>query len=208
MAYSKTSSMEVILPDSKSPYTFPAVLTTKDWTGAICRSILRIFRVIVENKATFRCYALYYLQIINTLKTILFLTFVSFIYFSGCKSQSYSSSQLPDKQIIFGKGGGFSGEVTEYILLENGQMFRSSSFEQEITEIKKIDPQEAAQFFSQMAALQLEKEDFDHPGNMYYFLSSKSPGNQSKVIWGNGEYPVREDIQNFYNSLTKLIHSK
>lgn len=142
------------------------------------------------------------------MKTFNILILFAAIPFVACKTQGYTPTQLPERQIVFGKGGGVSGEITEYILLENGQVFRSSSFSGKMVELRKIEKKQARQFFEQIAGLQLDKEKFDHPGNMYYFITYKTPDNPGKVVWGNRDNPVRENIQNFYDSLISIIQSK
>ena len=106
------------------------------------------------------------------MKTMLFTSAIFILILYGCKAQQYSIDDLPEKQLIFGNGGGMSGMVKTYTLLENGQLFHKNSLTEEATELESISKKEAKTCFADLEQLSLSEMNFDHPGNMYYFLET------------------------------------
>ncbi len=121
---------------------------------------------------------------------------------SNCKSPSYTPATLPEKQLIFGSGGGFSGAVTRYILLENGQLFRYDSLPETLVEMGRVRKSKAKAHFKTIDQLALQKRKINEPGNVYYFLEYQYKNYHAKCIWGNSDYEVDKELSNFYQALT------
>ena len=133
------------------------------------------------------------------------LLMACFLSISGCHTKNYPAHNLPEEQLTFGKGGGFTGDVTKYILLKNGQLFQSSSLSGDVTEIGKVEKKQVTTLFKK--ADSLGQVDFNHPGNYYYFITRKLPGKESTVIWGSPEDKIPSHIQELYDALNKLIRA-
>jgi len=135
------------------------------------------------------------------------ILFSSFIFLSlfGCKSQQYTFDDLPEKQLVFGSGGGITGAVDTYTLLENGQCFHTNSLTKESKELESISKKEAKECFIKLKELSLSEMDFDHPGNRYYFLEDVTSGSKHKVVWGSNDNKVSDDCLNFYKELKNHI---
>lgn len=134
--------------------------------------------------------------------TLLFILAMS-SWLLSCKSQHYTKENLPDVQLIFGDGGGFTGATTEFMLLENGQLFKKYSLDQSTTEVGKIKKKEAKELFAEAEAMQFETMDINHPGNMYYFLGLKTETDEHRCTWGAQDYEVSDTLQQFRQ---KLLH--
>ncbi len=127
---------------------------------------------------------------------------------SNCKTTKYTPENFPVNQIIFGDGGGFSGIITEYLLLENGQIFHKTSTKEGYSEMESIKKKEAEVFFEQLNELRLHKLDINHPGNLYYFLRFTNEELDHTITWGTGDYNLRKDIMDFYKSLKSLTKNR
>jgi len=138
------------------------------------------------------------------MRSILFLSLFLVSFFS-CKSQRYTLNDLPDTQLIFGSGGGITGEINTYTLLENGQLFYNNSLSKESKEIESLSKKEAAVCFQKMKGLQLSQMNFNHPGNMYYFLEEVKGDERHSVIWGSNEHNISEECKAFYKELRTTI---
>jgi len=123
----------------------------------------------------------------------------------SCKSQQYSMDDLPEKQLVFGKGGGMSGAVDTYILLENGQLFHSNSITKETEELENIGKKEAENCFAKLDSLSIADMDFNHPGNMYYFLEEINGAEIRRITWGSENHEISEEYKEFYNQLRTSI---
>ena len=123
---------------------------------------------------------------------------------SACKT--YSPDQLPESQLRFGNGGGFAGIETTYTLLENGQLFKSSSVDTVQQELNKTKIKNAKQVFEQMTALQLDSIDLNSPGNVYQFVEKKVGTQSHRVVWtGVSEIPALDSL---YHQLVGLTVEK
>ena len=99
-----------------------------------------------------------------------------------------------------------TGEIKQYILLENGQLFRSSSLSKEMVELEKIDRKQAESLFKMIEGL--DGIAFDQPGNRYYFITRLSSGAEKKWVWGSADQTAPPpEIQELYNSLINIIPS-
>lgn len=127
------------------------------------------------------------------------------ISFMSCKPQQFTVENLPDKQLVFGRGGGITGAVDTYILLENGQLFHTNSITKKSEELKKVGKAKTQELFNQLEAIQLGDIDFNHPGNMYYFIEDVSEAGSKKVVWGNKDYQVEPLCKILYTNLIEQL---
>ncbi|WP_084061747.1 hypothetical protein [Cellulophaga tyrosinoxydans] len=123
------------------------------------------------------------------------------LLFLSCKSQQYTLDTLPNTQLIFGKGGGITGVIDTYTLLENGQLFYENSLSEEKKELKRISKKNVKILFDQLDNINLKDVDFNHPGNMYYFMKEVKGGYSHKVVWGKSDVQIDASIINLYEKL-------
>ncbi|MRI00690.1 hypothetical protein GH721_09150 [Kriegella sp. EG-1] len=136
--------------------------------------------------------------------TLLFSCMLA-LFFLGCKSQQYTFDELPDKQLVFGNGGGMTGAINTYVLIENGQLFRTSSLTKEVVELDAITKKEVKAIFLKLEELSISKLDFNHPGNRYYFLEEVSLDKKHRIVWGAEDHKISKEYSDFYKQLKKLI---
>ncbi|MDZ4679694.1 MAG: hypothetical protein SGI94_04585 [Saprospiraceae bacterium] len=139
----------------------------------------------------------------QTLRTSAFL-FVLAVVFSACKGTQYTPANLPEQQLAFGDGGGFAGAYTEYLLLENGQLFVQKGLGGERVEIPSTKKRTAKAMFKQASVLLTDSTAFNYPGNMYYFLHRKDTGVDIRLTWGAPGYEVNGEVKALYEQMLKL----
>ena len=105
------------------------------------------------------------------------------------------------KEIKFGEGGGFTGAITEYQIKPNGDIFIKNSYNKENRKIKTIDDSELKNIEKKFNSLSVESMNFNHPGNLYYFIES----GQTKIVWGNSSFPEPKDIKELFFQLNQII---
>ncbi|HZV43723.1 MAG TPA: hypothetical protein VFF90_04570, partial [Saprospiraceae bacterium] len=109
-------------------------------------------------------------------------------------------------EIHFGQGGGFTGAVSHYILLEDGRLFQKGWQDSTLTYIDTWPGLFTRQMFLNYKSLSLDTINVNKPGNMYYFLeyhSRKSPTH--RIVWGHPEYQPEDNLVTYYNTLHKMI---
>lgn len=141
-------------------------------------------------------------------KTLLFLTFLATaFFFVTCKQPKYTADNLPTKQLRWGNGGGFVGKEKTYILLENGQVF-NRDMANNASELPKTKARKAKALFKSAESLGLAKLDFNHPGNVYYFIEFQEGDVVNRIAWGDPSIPVDKSIAAFYAELETLLKIK
>ena len=126
----------------------------------------------------------------------------------ACSSGKYTPQKLPDNRLHFGSGGGFTGAVTEYILLENGQLFLADSYRKDTVELTTMSRAQAKGYFKSLDSLRLEKYDFYHPGNMHFFLRQVDEIIDHKVTWGDQQVNVRDDVKRLHANLQEAVKGR
>lgn len=123
----------------------------------------------------------------------------------GCKSSTlYTMNSLPDEQLTFGSGGGFSGATTTFILLKNGQVFKRESLTQKTQEIAMTGAGKAKSLYKRAIKLGLDTLQIKEPGNLYYFIGLKTEGVDNQITWGSGDYDLSADLEAFYKDLQQV----
>jgi hypothetical protein len=137
-------------------------------------------------------------------QSIVLLLFLGYMI-SGCKTQG-ALEGYQNTLIEFGKGGGFTGQEKTYSIDSKGNMQLVDGLLQNNQTLPKPKKSEVKKIFQALSDVDLSKIEFDHPGNMYYFIREISPSDTNEVIWGNPEQQVPQNIQDFYNLLNATIN--
>ncbi|WP_405410936.1 hypothetical protein [Maribacter sp. Asnod1-A12] len=133
------------------------------------------------------------------------LTILLCMLLFSCKSQQFTVDNLPEKRLVFGKGGGMTGVIDTYILLENGQLFHTNSITKKSEELNSISESKTEELFDHLDMLQLVNVDFNHPGNVYYFIEDVNEEFTTKIVWGSFEYGIAPKYKALYENLIKQI---
>ncbi|PHN04218.1 hypothetical protein CRP01_21905 [Flavilitoribacter nigricans DSM 23189 = NBRC 102662] len=125
----------------------------------------------------------------------------------SCKT--YTPNNLPDHHLHFGKGGGFTGMTTEYMLLRNGQLFvrEGRAGSGEWREMEKVEKAAAKDLYRTWENDDLFKVDVREPGNLYYFMTMKKDTAEFRQSWGASGYQPDESLKSFYGRAMDLIRT-
>lgn len=133
---------------------------------------------------------------------ILFFTIILFfeIGLSSC-THKIATEKLPTTQIVFGNGGGFTGAIHEYALLDDGrvvELHKDSSVHQIV---KKIGKKKAADFYAEVDSMRLHTWLYNVPGNVYHYIILKKEGKKdNKIVWDGGgtDKNAPKNIEEYY----------
>lgn len=131
--------------------------------------------------------------------------FVCLIAFLGCNTTKFTPDNLPETQLIFGSGGGYSGLVNQYIILENGQLFEKKGDDKTFSEINKIKKKKAHTLYTQLENIAFTEMEVNQPGNIYRFIHLVSSGVDHQLTWGKGDYQVDAQVESLYQELLALV---
>jgi hypothetical protein len=129
------------------------------------------------------------------MRILLMLLLFPGITFTACAQHDY---------LVFGKGGGISGEVTEYVILHNGKVLKGSGNAViNFTQRGKIRKSHTRKLYSEFE--NVDDTSFSHPGNIYYFIKRVGENTERKFTWGDTGYEVSEQVSSLYrNTMFKL----
>lgn len=137
---------------------------------------------------------------------ILFLAIcTAALVFWFCKSPKYTADNLPQKQLRWGKGGGFVGKETLFVLLENGQIFKQGPDTGSLTETGHTRPGKARKLFKLLETTGIQQLDFQHPGNTYKFIDVVSGDTIRRVSWGDPQQSLDAAVADLYAQLEGLV---
>lgn len=124
---------------------------------------------------------------------------------SSCKTTSYPFHDYPDKKIIIGQSGGFTGAMSKYFLLEDGRLFKAEG-KDAVTELISLDKRLTKQLFDSYENLKFNKLTLHDPGNMSYFIGMRTKDEDKRLIkWGGGQVEPSPVLLKYYNNLSQLI---
>jgi len=104
----------------------------------------------------------------------------------SCKTkQEFTPYDFPGEIIVFGGGGGFTGKVYQYTLMENGQFFKGTHDEGKVTEFDSLKKREVEQFFKNYHELGFADIDLDEAANLYKFVKFRKGGKEHKIMWSD-----------------------
>lgn len=130
---------------------------------------------------------------------------ISLFCLASCSNKIYTSDQLPEEKFVIGKSGGFAGLMSQFILLENGQVFRESSTTEGTNEAFRLEKDEAKTIWKQMIELDLASTTCNEPGNMTYFISHFNKENEYKAVWGGPNQAPPDAIKKAYTDFMQLV---
>ena len=120
-------------------------------------------------------------------------------------SNKMATDKLPATQIVFGHGGGFTGVVHEYALLENGYILKIQKDSATQRIVEKIGKKKAAGYFAAVDSMRLHTWLYDVPGNIYHYVVLKREGKKdNKIVWDGGgdDKNAPKNIEEYYSKLS------
>lgn len=141
-------------------------------------------------------------------KTLVFALFIAFGALVSCSIKTEFPSQYRGEQLHFGQGGGFSGMLTYYVLLDNGRLYQRDLRDTTFALSNTWEKSFTRQMFSNYSSLDLDEVDFFEPGDRYYFIQHKSGKDPfHNITWGKPGTTPNEKVVTFYNILFKSTKS-
>lgn len=131
------------------------------------------------------------------------LLLIACIFLASCASNKYTSETLPTSYLTFGSGGGIAGLVTEYLLCENGQLFRKSPGKKDF-QVVKTKKSLGKSLYAQISQLPIKEIKHEKPGNRYFFISLLEETQAHNITWGDENPLKNEAVSKFYNELMEL----
>ncbi|MBT8191623.1 MAG: hypothetical protein HKN67_13390 [Saprospiraceae bacterium] len=138
------------------------------------------------------------------MKPFIYILLIS-AFFVHCKTHLHIPAEYKGDQVIFGKGGGFTGRVNAYSLLDNGNLFSNPGDSLGVKYIGRIKQSKADQIFKTYTDLGLDKQKMNSPGNMYSFIEMHINSEKNKVQWGSNRENPTPEMKQFFTNLMHIV---
>ncbi len=135
---------------------------------------------------------------------LLLLSCFAISLFGSCKTVQISPEKYEKTKVYFGNGGGFTGELREFCLLENGDVFQINPSSREATLRNSKGKSMAKSIFKSMDEMDFKKYTYDKPGNLYYWMKYHTDTDSTYLIWGDSEMEVEAGVVHMYEQLVEL----
>lgn len=126
----------------------------------------------------------------------------------SCRSAESVRSDINtnNKRYAVGKGGGFTGDYTEYILNEDGKVYKYDfKYNREIY-VKDLDKADLNYFLEKIDKLSLDGVEINEPGNMSYYIDVRlGKTSLNKIVWGANLYYPPPELVNFHKELFEKL---
>jgi hypothetical protein len=117
-------------------------------------------------------------------------------------------SVAQDSFITAGSGGGFTGAATVYKITPKGEVFRGKGVTDiAFTECAPLSKRKAKKIIRQVNDVLAAITEFNHPGNLYYFLSTNTTGQEKRITWGDTGTAVSDDVKKLYDDIGARVSS-
>ncbi len=145
----------------------------------------------------------------SILATISFALIILFLA-PGCKTAAPTVKTLAEykgRLVEYGSQGGITGGGTTISLLENGQIFSTTTLPQAENYHGQVDSKDAKALIDEAMALVEKHGDLSGKGNMTYYLIYNDGTTPKKITWAAEVFPP-EDIKAFTQKLNEFTQSK
>lgn len=127
----------------------------------------------------------------------------------SCSTAKEYPGKFSGQELHFGQGGGFTGAVTYFVLLDDGRLYQRAMQDSTYTLLDTWDDKFVKQMFNNYKSFELDKVVFYEPGDIYYFIQHKSgDAPMHRIAWGRPGTKPDEIIIRYYNLLYKSTKSK
>tara|TARA_R100000750_G_scaffold17710_1_gene11766 strand:- start:42899 stop:43351 length:453 start_codon:yes stop_codon:yes gene_type:complete len=117
---------------------------------------------------------------------------------SNTDTTTNNKSNNSEMKYCVGRGGGFTGDFEEYMLLENGKVYKRDFVYERDVFYKELSALDTEYFLNKIDELSLYGEDINKPGNMSYYLEIRQGNNTiNKIIWGAHSYYPPKELEAF-----------
>jgi hypothetical protein len=141
------------------------------------------------------------------MKKNLITLLILMMIFSGCSTQG-KLKEYNGTKIIFGRGGGYSGQEYSYTLYPDGNITLYDNISGQQTKITRLTKKKTVDLFEKMDQIMLPGIEFNHPGTEYYFIRQVRKNKTQNIVWGARRPQIPERYSVFYDSLMLLVRQK
>ena len=110
--------------------------------------------------------------------------------------------------LVVSSGGGIAGSATVYKISMDGKVLKGKGLgKMNFDEQSKLKKSVARTYYRKAKIAVGKGSVFNHPGNIYYTIAILENGKESKIIWGDLQYPVPDQPKSLYQEITTVLNA-
>lgn len=125
----------------------------------------------------------------------------------SCGTTQYTPEDYPETQLRWGAGGGFSGQMSRYALLDNGDIFYAKSAVDSMVQIHSIDENLAKQLCTNAVNLnlsQVRKVPTIGQSTMQQYLKVMNAEGSSEIQWSDPKEIPNQGVTRLFSQLMAM----
>ncbi len=133
---------------------------------------------------------------------------LSLMFLIACCTSKYkyvSPEQFEHTKIVFGDGGGFSGYVNRFYLLDNGYLYKKMHRDTGYIMIADLEQDVARQLLGQWGSMGFDKIKLNKPGNAYHFMEFYEEGKRHRIVWDPYDRSNASELNKYYKLLRSVV---
>lgn len=142
-------------------------------------------------------------------RPVIFCSLTLLLLAVSCHPSTDFPSDYKGKRIEFGQGGGFSGAVTQFVLLDDGRLFQRPWRDSSVVFVQQWKENLTSQLFLTYKSLNLQDLSYNEPGDLYYFIDFHPDlKSHHRIVWGKPGFHPEENLIIYYNLLFRSSKPK
>ncbi|NNC85860.1 MAG: hypothetical protein HKN75_07230 [Bacteroidia bacterium] len=119
-------------------------------------------------------------------------------------------SEYPDVEdsFIIGSGGGFTGEYNIFKVHSTGVVDKLDEESQTYKWYTEISTDSTFNYYEEFGKLNITSIDFNHPGNMTFFIEVNTEDGMHTVKWGDEKFQINKAVELFFEKMMTAIYEK
>lgn len=120
----------------------------------------------------------------------------------SCATKKQANNSTPEIiEITFGSSGGFTGLGNQYLLKQDGKVYKTTT--DSLSLLNLIEVTDIENIKKQLVVLDFENIELNVKGNMTYFIEVQTSTYQNAITWS--DQTKNDSIKQFYNTLVKTL---
>jgi hypothetical protein len=140
----------------------------------------------------------------NHASSIFLASIMALLLLLSCKTVHVTPEQYEASKIYFGNGGGFTGRLNEFCMLDNGEVYKVNPSTRKATLRNTISKSVTKSLFKKIKKANLQQYLYSEPGNMFCWMKHHSPQDTTYLIWSKNDTTTNTNVTDIYKQLVAM----
>lgn len=141
-------------------------------------------------------------------KTYFFLLLIFTLILHSCASLPPATNTYV-KRYCVGKGGGFTGDYTEFSFSEDGKVYKRDFVYERDVYYKDLPPLDLEYFLQKINSLGIQSAELNTPGNMSKYIEIRENETSiNKLVWGANNFYAPKEITSLFEELYQKLSER